>query len=37
MVLSYQVGGKGVIQNVKMEQDFGTQIALITDEESETE
>ena len=33
----YQVGVKGIIQNVKIEQDYGAQTSFITDEEGETE
>ena len=37
MVPFYQVSGKEVIQNIKMEQDFEAHTSFITDEECETD
>ena len=37
MVSFYQVSGKKVIQNIKMEQDFEAHTSFITDEECETD
>lgn len=37
MVPFYQVSGKEVIQNIKMEQDFEAHTSFITDEEYETD